>query len=99
LTAQPNARVRFRPAIERRALWLAEDGARELSSLSLDEAFQLVELYAECESPKYERAARRWLERHIAEAEPSLVQLAEVTNALAGRLDLGAVPAARIGPH
>src|SRR6476619_6713517 len=29
LTAQPHAHVRFRRAIERRALWLAEDAARE----------------------------------------------------------------------
>ena len=32
LTAQPHVRVRFRRAIERRALWMAEDAARELPS-------------------------------------------------------------------
>jgi hypothetical protein len=31
VTAQPHAHVRFRRAIERRALWLAEDAARELN--------------------------------------------------------------------
>ena len=30
MNAQPHAHVRFRRAIERRALWLAEDAAREL---------------------------------------------------------------------
>ena len=30
VTAQPHAHVRFRRAIERLALWLAEDAAREL---------------------------------------------------------------------
>jgi hypothetical protein len=33
VTAQPNAHVRFRRAIERRALWMAEDAARELPDL------------------------------------------------------------------
>ena len=32
-TAQPHADVRFRRAIERRALWMAEDAARELPNL------------------------------------------------------------------
>jgi len=42
-----HARIRFRRAIERRALWLAEDAARELPNLSLQDALQLVHLYAE----------------------------------------------------
>jgi hypothetical protein len=49
VTAQPHARVRFRRAIERRALWMAEDAARELPNLSLDDALQLVYLYADRE--------------------------------------------------
>ena len=57
LTAQPHAHVRFRRAIERRALWLAEDAARELPNLPLEEALQLVHLYAEHGSPNYEKAA------------------------------------------
>src|SRR5262245_34845147 len=36
LTAQPHAHVRFRRAIERRALWLAEDAVRELPTLPLE---------------------------------------------------------------
>ena len=47
MTAQPHAHVRFRRAIERRALWMAEDAARELPNLSLEDALQLVHLYAE----------------------------------------------------
>ena len=46
VTAQPNAHVRFRRAIERRALWLAEDAARDLPNLALEDALQLVHLYA-----------------------------------------------------
>ena len=51
VTAQPHAHVRFRRAIERRALRMAEDAARELQNLSLEDALQLVRLYGECESP------------------------------------------------
>jgi hypothetical protein len=58
--------VRFCRAIERRALWAAEDAARELPNLPLDDALELVRLYAEKESPKYEKAAIRWLERYLA---------------------------------
>ena len=38
LTAQPHAHVRFRRAIERRALWLTEDAARELPNLPLEDS-------------------------------------------------------------
>jgi hypothetical protein len=87
VTAQPHAHVRFRQAIERRALWLAEDAARELPKLSLQDALQLVHLYAERGSPKYERAAMRWLERYIAEGSPSLSQYASVVRELAARAE------------
>ena len=84
MTAQPHAHVRFRRAIERRALWLAEDAARELPNLPLEDALQLVYLYAERGSPKYERAALRcWLERYLTEGTPRLQHFAEITSSLA----------------
>jgi hypothetical protein len=83
LTAQPHAHVRFRRAIERRALWLAEDAARELPNLPLEDLLQLVHLYAELGSPKYERAALRWLERYLTEASPRFKHFAEITASLA----------------
>ena len=83
MTAQPNAHVRFRRAIERRALWAAEDAARELPNLPLEDALQLVHLYAERGSPKYERAAMRWLARYLTEGSPRLQHFAEVTTDLA----------------
>jgi hypothetical protein len=52
VTAQPQAQVRFRRAIERSALWMAEDAARELPNLPLDDALQLVHLYGARGSPK-----------------------------------------------
>jgi hypothetical protein len=85
VTAEPHAQVRFRRAIERRALWLAEDAARELPNLPLEDLLQLVHLYAERGSPKYERAAMRWLDRYITEGSPRLQHFAEITASLANR--------------
>jgi hypothetical protein len=83
VTAEARRHVRFRRAIERRALWMAEDAARELPNLPLEDALQLVHLYAERGSPKYEKAALRWLERYLTESEPRLQHFAEITTRLA----------------
>jgi len=83
VTAEAHARVRFRRAIERRALWAAEDAARELPNLPLEDALQLAHLYAELGSPKFERAAMRWLERYLVEGSPRLQHFAEITVTLA----------------
>jgi hypothetical protein len=85
VTAQPSVHVRFRRAIQRRALWAAEDAARELPNLPLDDALQLVHLYAERGSPKYEKAAMRWLERYLSEGSPRLQHFAEIAADLAKR--------------
>lgn len=42
-------------------MFLAELAAREAGYLSLPDALALVALYAEEESPKFDRAAVRWL--------------------------------------
>lgn len=65
------------------ALWAAEDAARELPNLLLEDALQLVHLYAERESPKFERAARRWLVRYLTEGSPGMLDIAQVTANLA----------------
>jgi hypothetical protein len=67
VTADARAHVRFRRAIERRTLWMAEDAARELPNLPLEDTLQLVYLYAKRGSPKFERAAGRWLVRYMTE--------------------------------
>ena len=64
---------------------MAEDAARELPNLLLEDALQLVHLYAERGSPKYEKAAMRWLERYLTEGEPRLEHFANVAAALARR--------------
>lgn len=81
LTADSTALPRFHPAIERRALWFAEDAARELPNLPFEDALQLVHLYAERGSPKAEPAARRWLMRYLTEGTPRLRDIAVVTAA------------------
>jgi hypothetical protein len=49
----------------------------------LRDLLQLVHLYAERGSPKYEKAAMRWLERYLVEREPSLVQFARLAGGVA----------------
>jgi hypothetical protein len=85
VTAEAHAHTRFRRAIERRGLWAAEDAARELPNLPLEDALQLVHLYAERASPTYERAALRWLERCLSEGSPRLRHFAEIAAELAKR--------------
>ena len=77
------AGIRFRRAIERRALWMARTRPDELPNLPLEDALQLVHLYAERGSPKYEKAALRWLERYLTESSPRLRHFAEVATDLA----------------
>jgi hypothetical protein len=86
VTSEGHAYARFKRALETRALWAAEDAAREMQ-LGLQDALRLVHLYAERGSPKFERAAMRWLERYLAEGSPTLGQFARVTAELARRLD------------
>ena len=57
-----------------------KDAARELPDLPLEDLLQLVHLYAERGSPKYERAALR-----LTEGSPRLQHFAEITAALAKR--------------
>ncbi len=64
---------------------MAEDAACELPKLPLEDALQLVHLYAERGSPKYEKAAMRWLECYLTEGSPRLRHFAEVTASLAKR--------------
>jgi len=66
---------------------MAEDAARELPNLSLEDALLLVHLYAERGSPKFERAAIRWLQRYLAEGSPELSDIAKVVTGLVERQD------------
>ena len=48
----------------------------------LEDALRLVHLYAEKESPKYERAAMKFLRRYLDEKEPTLKDFAKVVRSL-----------------
>ncbi|MFN0153341.1 MAG: hypothetical protein ACKVUT_03090 [Gaiella sp.] len=87
MTSEGSAYARFRRALERRNLAAAEDAARELGTVTLDDALQLVHLYAERRSSKYDRAATRWLTRYLVETSPTLRDAAMVAATLAERLD------------
>jgi hypothetical protein len=67
VTAQGSAATRFRRAIGRRSRINAELAAREMGKVTLEEALQLVVLYAEQDDPRAERAMVRWLGRLFTE--------------------------------
>jgi hypothetical protein len=46
-------------------------------------ALQLVHLYAERGSPKFEKAAMRWLTRYLVESSGRLQHFAEIVSSLA----------------
>ena len=75
----------FQRALKHGNLWVAETEARELAIVSLEDALKLVHLYAEKESPKYERAAMRFSERYLTERAPTLRNFAKVVWSLEQR--------------
>jgi hypothetical protein len=83
MTPQGTAHGRFTRCIEGRDLRGAEIAARELGKLSLEDALGLCVLYLQCDRPRYERAAVRWLERYLAERRPSLEDAGVAVGALA----------------
>ena len=64
MTAQGHPRAIFSRAIENGNLVVAEQVAREVPNLTLEEALRLLFLYAEKDPIKYDRAALRWLSRY-----------------------------------
>ena len=82
MTSRGHPHAEFKRALERGNLWVAEAVARDLPKVPLEDALRLVHLYAEKESPKYERAAMRWLERYLAERSPTLKNFAKVVRSL-----------------
>ena len=58
-----------------------------MRKVPLEDALKLVRLYAEKESPKYEKAAMKWLRRYLDEREPTLKNLAKIVRSLEERVD------------
>jgi hypothetical protein len=74
----------FTRAIERRNLAMAEQVAREVTNLTLEEALRLLFLYAEKDPLRYERAALRWLDLYLAKGKAvSLLKAQLAATALA----------------
>ena len=69
LTSQGSALTRYRRALERRHIFGAEIAAKEMAYLSLSDALGLLALYASEDSPKYGKAATRWLGRLALESD------------------------------
>jgi hypothetical protein len=82
MTSQGTAYGRFSRAVQRGNVLEAETAARELGNLTLADALSLCELLAARDPQRFERAARRWLQRFIEERSPSLPELALATAAL-----------------
>lgn len=86
MTAPGHPYAEFQRALENGNLWIAEAVARDLPrQISLEDALRLVHLYAEKESPKYERAAMKWLRRYLDERSPTLRNFAKVVHTLEQR--------------
>ncbi|HYZ77656.1 MAG TPA: hypothetical protein VE596_09815 [Gaiellaceae bacterium] len=77
-----SAHGRFSRAIANRTRRGAETAARELGWLSLEDALQLLPLYAATSRARYERAALHGLERLLAERRLSLEEVGLAVGAL-----------------
>jgi len=69
VTEQGSVLTRYRRALERRHIFGAEIAAKEMAYVSLRDALGLLALYASEGSPKYDKAAVRWLGRLALEAD------------------------------
>jgi hypothetical protein len=85
VTAQGHPSAIFQRAVRSGNVAEVESILIDMRWVPLDHAHALVELYAETGSPKYERAALRYLGRYLAETDPSLADVAQLTGVLAER--------------
>ena len=85
MTSEGRPGARLQRALAARNLTAAEQAAFEIAFISLAQARELVELYAEKGDPKYERAALKYLARYMAEGSPSLADVAQIAAVLAER--------------
>jgi len=67
VTSQGSAYARFRRALLTQNLTMIDAAARELPTISLDDALTIVTLLAKKHDPRYGRAAARWVARVVLE--------------------------------
>ncbi len=82
MTSQGRPRTVFARALQHGNLVVAEGMARELGRISLAEALELTILIGRKEPKRLPRVAVRWLERYLAECEPTLSDVALAVSAL-----------------
>lgn len=80
MPAEGSPLTRYRRAIETRSVLLAELSAREMGFVTLPDALALAALYASEGSPKFDKAAVRWLARYALERDA--VRLADLQMAV-----------------
>jgi hypothetical protein len=85
VTSEGHPGARLQRALAAGNIVAAEQAAFEVLFVPLTEARALVELYAEEGDRKFERAALKYLRRYRDEANPSLVDVAQVAALLAER--------------
>ena len=85
MTSEGHPGARLQRALKVGNLIAAEQAAFEVAFVPLTEARALVELYAEKGDRKFERAALKYLGRYLAEANPSLTDVAQLAALLAER--------------
>jgi len=83
VTSRGHPHAEFQRALKNGSVWVAEAVARELHQVSLEDALKLVHLYAAKKSPKFDRAAMKWLRRYFDEKSPTLKVFAEIVASLA----------------
>ena len=79
----------FSRALETRKLSIVLAAAAELQTVQLDDALEILILFAEERDPRFDRAATRWVGRLLAEKPVSLAD-ARWALALVERLPTGA---------
>ncbi|MCP9486390.1 MAG: hypothetical protein MSC30_11055 [Gaiellaceae bacterium MAG52_C11] len=77
--------ARFDRAIRTRDIYMAELAAIEMERMGLGNARALLGRYAQKGNPKYDRAALKYLARYMAEAAPSLEDVAQTVVLLVER--------------
>lgn len=85
VTSEGHPHAIFQRAVRSGNVTAVEALLLDMDWVPLDLARALVELYAEKGSPKYEKAAMKYLRRYMDEQGPSLADLAQVAATLAER--------------
>ena len=78
MTSEGRPYARFRRALEVRSVMGAETAAREMGRLGLSDALDYLTLLATEAPDRYDRAARKWLGRLLAESPALTLNEVEV---------------------